>query len=309
MKGTEPMMSEGNSLITVAVLATCHNRKDKTLAALEAVYTQRSCAPFTALVYLVDDKSTDGTFAAVQRRFPQTRILHGDGSLYWNGGMRLAFQAAMEDDPDYYLWLNDDTNLYPTALYTLLATAQWAMENDGEPFLIVGSIQDPDTGNLTYGGVGRHRWWHPLTFRPLPPAGVPLPCHTMQGNCVLISRAAARIVGNLSEEFTHGIGDIDYGLRARRLGCTIWVAPGYLGVCERNSQESTWLDPSLPLRQRLRDMSSPKGVPPGEFRTFARRHGGPLWPLFWLLPYRHLFSGLFRRRIGRDERHDLSEGR
>jgi hypothetical protein len=37
-------------------------------------------------------------------------VLGGDGSLFWNGGMRLAYADAMRSDFDYYLWLNGDTS-------------------------------------------------------------------------------------------------------------------------------------------------------------------------------------------------------
>ena len=62
-------------------------------------------------VYLVDDGSTDGTSEAVKKNFPQVNIIKGDGTLFWNGGMRVAFSKAMESEHDYYLWLNDDTIL------------------------------------------------------------------------------------------------------------------------------------------------------------------------------------------------------
>lgn len=283
-------------MISVAVLLTCHNRRERTLACLKAVHASQRCSPFTTKVYLVDDDSTDGTAEAVRERFADTRVLHGDGNLFWNGGMRLAFEEAQMNDPDYFLWLNDDTRLYSTALDTLLFTAFRIAECHGDRFIVVGSIQDPETMHHTYGGMVRSSRWHPLRFKPCLPADTPQQCLTMHGNCVLVPRTTARIVGNLSEAFTHGMGDIDYGLRASRLGCTIWVAPGYLGTCPRNPVRGTWLDPSLPLKARIGKMRGPKGVPPAEFLTFARRHAGPLWPLYWLLPYRRLFPRFTKDR-------------
>ena len=48
------------------------------------------------------------------------RLLRGDGSLFWAGGMRLALGEALKGDYDYYVWLNDDTMLDPNAFKTLL---------------------------------------------------------------------------------------------------------------------------------------------------------------------------------------------
>jgi GT2 family glycosyltransferase len=78
-----------------AVLITCHNRKPKTLACLAALFNQELSPEVTIDVYLVDDGSTDGTAEAVHQAYPQVKILQGDGSLFWNRGMRKAFAEAL----------------------------------------------------------------------------------------------------------------------------------------------------------------------------------------------------------------------
>ena len=94
----------------IAVVMTVFNRRAMTLACLEALRTQQ-VPDGTVDVFVVDDGSTDGTAQAVVQHHPDVRLLHGDGQLYWNGGMRLALAEAMEGDYDYYLWINDDTRL------------------------------------------------------------------------------------------------------------------------------------------------------------------------------------------------------
>ena len=106
----------------LAVLITCYNRRQSTLSCLEALYNQ-SVEDVKLDVYLVDDGCTDGTGEAVRSRFPEVRVVAGDGNLYWCGGMRVAFSEAMKGDYDYYFWLNDDTVLLPGALQGLLETA------------------------------------------------------------------------------------------------------------------------------------------------------------------------------------------
>src|SRR6266508_2413563 len=112
------------SLKRVAVLMTCYNRREKTLACLDALSRQVMPPDLVMHIYIVDDGSTDGTGAAVRKAHPAVRVLQGNGSLYNNGGMRLAFSEALKGDYDYYLWLNDDTTLYPSALEWLLTTLQ-----------------------------------------------------------------------------------------------------------------------------------------------------------------------------------------
>jgi GT2 family glycosyltransferase len=285
--------------IRVAVLLTCHNRRETTLAALRQLFAQDLPADVGLIAFLVDDGSTDGTGSAVTESFPQVRVLPGDGSLFWSGGMRWAYDEALAEGFEYYFWLNDDTLLRPDALRTLLATCDLLTARGLSRLIVVGSTDDPDTGETTYGGVVRTTRLHPLKFRLLEPASCPQPCATMNGNVVLVSRSAAETVGNISPDFSHSMGDFDYGLCARKLGCAIWAAPGYAGSCRRNGVKNTWKDSSLRLRESIRRLTSVKGLPMGPYRHFAKAHGGPLWPLFWLMPYMHAVVSLLVKRIAR----------
>lgn len=269
----------------IATLITCHNRKAKTLACLEALFQNQLPEGYSLDVFLVDDGSTDGTEQAVRERYPQVNIIKGYGNLYWNGGMRLAFAAAMKQGFDYYLWLNDDTLIYPTAIETLINTAQGLRTNQGKSVIVVGSTRDAKDGRLTYGGVIRPRKWKATTFTLIAPRDVPVECETINGNCVLIPSEVAQAVGNMEPKFAHAMGDQDYGLRARYAGFAVWVMPGYAGTCSNNTAIGSFNDASLPVTVRLRKMMQPKGLPPSSWRVFTQRHAGIFWPIFWLWPY------------------------
>lgn len=280
----------------IAALLTCYNRRAATIASLHRLFAQELDDGAQLTVFLVDDGSSDDTGASVASEFPQVRLLRGDGSLYWSGGMRKAFAQALTEDFDYYLWLNDDVLLDPGAILHLLITHRRLATIGENRSIVVGSTRDPETGRLTYGGVERASPIHPFKYRVVVPANDARPCATMNGNMVLIPRLVAETVGNISNAFTHSMGDFDYGLRARRLGCSIWVAPGYLASCRRNEIGNTWQDTSLPFAKWLRKTTSMKGLPPAEYKRFARAHGGLCWPLFWLMPYLRVFlARLFAR--------------
>jgi len=265
----------------LAVLLTCHNRRQATLRCLAAVDGQRLPERLLVSVFLLDDGSTDGTGEMVGRTYPQVRLLEGSGDLFWCGGMRQAFAKAMQEDFDYYVWLNDDTILHPQGLNMLLSVAG----NAGNGNIVVGTTTDPRTGQPSYGGVKRRSRWHPFRFTLVVPGDRPVHCDTMNGNCVLVPRRVAQATGNLDPAFDHGFGDYDYGLRARRAGFGVLVAPGTVGTCPRNQRRLPWRDPALNWRQRWAAVTSRKGLPPREMMIYARRHGGPLWPLFWCMPY------------------------
>ena len=95
----------------IAILLTCHNRRQKTLEGLRRLALCELPDGVTTRVIVVDDGSTDGTSDALAREFPSATVIQGDGLLFWNGGMRRAMQVALQSECDYMLWLNDDVLL------------------------------------------------------------------------------------------------------------------------------------------------------------------------------------------------------
>jgi GT2 family glycosyltransferase len=170
-----PITNQNMSRQKIAVLMTCHNRCNFTLSCLEALYEQK----INFRVYLVDDGSSDSTSEAVKKNYPEVKIIQGDGNLFWVGGMRLAFAAAIEDDCDYYLWLNDDTILKPNAIENLLKISDRLEAQGDRNSIIVGSTQDPVTGKPTYGGAVRSKLWYSNKFEFLEPNTSLQQCDTM----------------------------------------------------------------------------------------------------------------------------------
>jgi GT2 family glycosyltransferase len=276
---------------TIAVLITCHNRKVYTLACLDRLYSQTLPQDVALSVYLVDDGCSDGTAKAVREAYPTTNILQGDGSLFWCNGMRLAWQVATKSDPDFYLWLNDDTMLHPNCITVLMNTWSEAIIQSNNGVLVVGSTRDPDTLMYTYGGqslCGRH----PVrATQVIPDNVIAKHCDTFNGNCVFIPRYIYQTVG-MMRSFTHAMSDIDYGLLARRAGVQIIVAPGYIGECRGNPISTFWSNRSLPRKQRWRLLLSHRGLPPRDWWKLLWRHGGLYAFIYWPVPYLRVIIGL-----------------
>jgi GT2 family glycosyltransferase len=266
----------------IAALLTCHNRRDRTLALLASLNRQMDVDLENLEVVVVDAGSTDGTPDAVEAALPRARVIRRGPDLFWNGGMRVAISEAYELDPDFYLWLNDDVLLDEHALATLLSTHRSLTDTRRCPCIVVGSTRDPETGEFTYGGVVRRDRLRPLRYDWVPPADIPQPVETMNGNCVLVPREVVASIGSLSAAYTHGMGDFDYGHRTTRAGGEVWIAPGTIGSCSRNATPP----PAASLNEHRRRTTSPKtGLPPAEWLLYARRWAGPLWPLYGLSPY------------------------
>ncbi|MBN1127104.1 MAG: glycosyltransferase family 2 protein [Sedimentisphaerales bacterium] len=265
------------SIRCIAVLLTCHNRKNKTMACLHALYVQVLPAEVGLSVYLVDDGSSDGTAEAVAGQFPDVRILQGNGNLYWCGGMRWAWEEAAKSNYDAYLWLNDDIELLPDALFAILNTWFNQYKETQKSSIIVGACRDPRSNQLVYGGYG----WD-VSKGNLPESNHPQRCYTMNGNIVFVPRDVACTVGNLSSDYTHAMGDIDYGLRASKMGFAIYIAPGILGLCAANSP-TKWVSSAVPFIERWKNLHSPKGLPPWEYARLRRQCGVRFW---FLVPFK-----------------------
>ena len=265
----------------VAVLITCFNRRETTLTCLRRIADQTDVEDLEIQIFLADDSSSDGTSSAVASEFPAVTVLHGNGSLYWAGGMRLADTTAWATRPDFILWLNDDVVLEQNAIRQLVSAA----EATGRRSVIVGAVQDPATGLASYGGHVIADRKRPLRTTIVPPHGALQMVDTMNGNVVLVPITVRAVIGTVDIAFSHNMGDMDYAFRAKAAGFDVQLAGSFVGSCATNTNKAQWKDPSVPLRQRLQQLTAPKGLPPKEWLTFTRRQCGWRWPRYFLAPF------------------------
>ncbi len=106
----------------------------------------------------------------------------------------------------------------------------------------------------------------------------------MNGNCVLIPAVAAKEIGINSENYRHAFGDIDYGLRARRLGYRIVEVKEPVAKQEPNRKFDASIG-SLTWRNWRFITTNAKGIPWQEWYRFCYEFGGPLWPVNFAVRY------------------------
>jgi GT2 family glycosyltransferase len=181
----------------------------------------------------------------------------------------------------------------PDAIGRLLACAAEVGADCDAPVIVAGTTSDGVTERLSYGGERRISKWRRTTFRRVSPGDRPQRIETFNGNVVLLSDDALRLVGSLDPVFEHAMGDLDLGLRATARGVAVWLAPGTHGACRANSMKGTFHDRALSLPTRWKLMLHRKGLPWRSWLHFTRRHGGIVWPAFFLWPYvRLIVDGL-----------------
>ncbi|MFM7534097.1 MAG: glycosyltransferase family 2 protein [Rubrivivax sp.] len=273
---------------------TSFGRRDTTLAALASLERAAASQACAVQAVLVDDRSPDGTAEAVRARHAWVQVVESAGDLFWCRGMHLAIEHAMRSQPEFLLWLNDDTLLDSDALARLIELHDTVGTAGAQPAIVVGSTRDPVTGSRSYGGCRRVSGLSPITTRYVEPRATAQQVDTFQGNLVLVNARAFAILGNLDAGFEHGMGDTDYGFRAGYAGVPVWLCPGTLGTCSPNTTRGTYQDVSLAWRRRWALFVGRKGMPPLSWLRFTRRHAGRLWPLHFLRPYCVFALGLAR---------------
>lgn len=276
-------------MLDIAVILTCYNRKQNTVDCLRKLFQNKGInQSFSISVFLVDDGSTDGTSDAVKHHFPSVNIILGNGNLFWNRGMHLAWTtAAKHKNYDFYLWLNDDTELFDAAIEEMLA----CYKQGGQKSIICGVTSSKQTGNITYGGID--------TFGKLIlPNKAIQSCATINGNVVLVSKLAFEEVGFNDPLFLHAIGDFDYGFRAIKKGFTIFITKTYIANCEANKNLPKWCLTSTPIKKRLQSLYSPLGNShPYYYFIYEYRHYGIFTALkhFFSIHLRVLIPSLWKQ--------------
>jgi GT2 family glycosyltransferase len=257
----------------IAVLLTCFNRVDTTLRCLEELLVLNQEVD----VYLVDDNSSDGTLDAVLINFPKVNVINGDGNLFWNRGMHLAWEYAKKKGYSYYLWLNDDVILYRNCFVELFECSRLSENNS----IISGLIESHNKEKTLYGGTDKYK-------KLLISSGVMQAVTNMNGNVVLIPASVFAILGNLDPVFHHDLGDVDYGLRAIENGVGVFTTRVAIGSCDENDvcRVRLW---NSSLLKRFQRLYSPLGNNPVINFYFRRRHYGVINAAIYFI-YIHLLN-------------------
>lgn len=255
----------GKKTVKIIGIFTCYNRKKKTLSCLKSIVEGNPELSFRFLA--VDDGSTDGTEEEL-KRLNDVDLIRGTGSLYYSGGMRKGITEAKEKyhNFDYCLLFNDDVDFFPGTIERMVKI------HTSEKQILVGATCSR-MGKLSYGGVRKVSSWRPK-FQIVYSEKQLMECDTFNANCVLIPYITFLNIPNIDSVYTHSMGDFDYGLTAKQQGCMIKTTNFFVGTCDENSADNTWLDSSLPRKIRWKLKESPKGLPMGEWFHFVRKHFG-----------------------------------
>ena len=214
--------------LRLAVIIPTFNRWKETADCLERLNADDY--PMKVL-FLIDDGSTDGTDEECSKRFPDVKIISGDGNLWWSGAINLGVAEAMRSGADLILWLNNDNLVEPGTISRLVETYRSSPLRS----VICAENRSTATGELEW--KGEPPFWHPDASRwqdePVEGTSRPLR-HPPGGRGVLIPSICFREVGLIDQRrFPHYWADHDFHYRAMSRGyqyllprgATVWNRP------------------------------------------------------------------------------------
>jgi GT2 family glycosyltransferase len=220
VSGTEPVA--GPPAESVAVVVVTYNRSgllDRMLVGL-AAQTRRP-----DVVLVVDNASTDDTRAVLARHEATLplRVTTTENNLGGAGGFHLGVRQAWEGGWDRIWLMDDDVVPAPDCLAVLMAADD----------ACVMAVREDTSGHLVEKAATRFDLTNPLAIKPKTamvetdygsrermPERVGLENVAFEG--FMVRREVVADIGFPDPEFFIFYDDVDYAVRARRAGYTIW---------------------------------------------------------------------------------------
>lgn len=209
----------------VAIILVNWNGLADTLACLESL----AGLSYPAYeIILVDNGSTDPSVDTLRRAWPQVRLTEAGTNLGFVGGNNLALRQVLEQDFDYALLLNNDTEVAPDFLDHLVQAAEAdpgaAIAGPNifyfsQPEILwsAGGKIDWQRGQTVMTGIGQKA----IERFDGPPRAVDY----VTGCALLIKTPVARQIGLLDERFFAYYEEVEWCARARRAGYRVLQVP------------------------------------------------------------------------------------
>lgn len=217
----------------IYIIIPVHNREHYTRGCLQCL-SQQTYRDFTTIV--VDDGSTDGTAAMIAEEYPKVIVLNGDGNLWWtkaiNKGVLYALAHTSDVNVDVILTLNDDLTFDVDYIASVMKNYQ-----ANKPCLMGSVVVDSkNPTHLDYAGTSCNYYTAKTThkahlfdnnYQKLATKFSVLLTDDLPGRGTLIPLSIFSEIGLYDEHnFPHYMADIEFAVRARRAGYTLFVSVG-----------------------------------------------------------------------------------
>ncbi|MCG8350916.1 MAG: glycosyltransferase family 2 protein [Chloroflexales bacterium] len=205
----------------VALIILCYNGLDDTLACLRSL--ARLDYPRDRYeVVIVDNASSDGTPQAVRAAFPTAKVIETGANLGFAAGNNAGIRYALEQDHDYVLLLNNDTEVAADFLQILVDAA----ESDPAIGVVGPTIYYYERPDLIWSAGGLIDWWQGTSRMytdklDINPHAVLRDVDFVTGCALLCKRTALERAGLLDERFFMYYEETEWCVRIARAGFRI----------------------------------------------------------------------------------------
>jgi GT2 family glycosyltransferase len=173
----------------------------------------------------VDNGSTDGSDADVERRFPAVELIRTGANLGFAGGNNVGIRRALERGADWIVLVNNDAVVEPG----LAAALENAAVSRPDAGILACKVLFEDGATVMYAGASFNAWLGYSGKRE--GWGEPDRFHTVRdvvradGAAIAVSREALDRVGLLDEDLFAYVEDVDLSLRVRAAGLAVVFVP------------------------------------------------------------------------------------
>jgi GT2 family glycosyltransferase len=178
-------------------------------------------------IVVVDNGSSDGSSQMVQTGFPQALLLRNSTNVGFCAGNNQGVRLALERGNQYVLILNNDTIVDAACIGRLLERAQ----SDPQIAAVSPKIYFWEPRDRLWFGGGTFSLWtgtnaH-IGYKQNEQHGwsSPQPMDFICGCAMLVSRKAWQEVGGFDELLFRSSEDLDWSLRARKVGYKLFFEP------------------------------------------------------------------------------------
>lgn len=203
----------------IAIVIPVHNRIKFTK---DCLYSLRKQTYKDFQTVIIDDGSSDGTALMIKNDFPETKVINGDGNLYWTAATNLGVRYSLKINSKYIMTLNNDTIAEINFLEKMIYWAERKAKSLIGAFAIDYVTKKPIYGgeiiNWRYGNnknllhiLPKDKWYglHEVTHFP--------------GRGLLIPSKLFEQIGLFDEKcFPHYAADYDFTHRAIKVGYKVY---------------------------------------------------------------------------------------
>lgn len=228
---------------SVSVIILNYHGLENTIACVKSLQVAQNSADLKIVVVNVDDDSVERSKSTkvLHDQFPKIDVLERKNLGFSGGNNEGAIYALHHYNPDYLLFLNNDTRVDPSAIRELVSFAQ---HHNGELAAYAPKIyfesgyefhkhayESSEHGNVFWyagGLVDRknvYAWHRGVDEVDLGQFDRVQETGFVTGCCMLVSRRTYRKVGGWNTKYFLYLEDLDYSERIRRRKGKLWYVP------------------------------------------------------------------------------------